>query len=125
MAELIKVLDQEPAPCLVAPACGMCFASVGLPELRFSSMWGNFHTFFRLSFVTHSIALEQGLLGNEKIVKSVHIAGIKYTGNSRAVTMPKLNIQFLLPAPANPSKHSSNSLDSYTVSITSVVVDDD
>lgn len=45
--------------------------------------------------------------------------------NSRAVTMPKLNIQFLLPAPANPSKHSSNSLDSYTVSITSVVVDDD
>lgn len=50
---------------------------------------GNFHTFFRLSFVTHSIAVEQGLLGNEKIVKSVHIAGIKYTGNSRAVTMKK------------------------------------
>ena len=89
MGKLIKVLDQEPAPCLVAPACGMCFASVGLPELKFSSMWGNFHTFFRLSFVRHSIAVEQGFLGNEKIVKAVHIAGIKYTGNSRAVTMRK------------------------------------
>ena len=39
--------------------------------------------------------------------------------------MPKVNIKFLLPAPAHPCKHSSNSLDSYTVSITSVVVDDD
>ena len=59
MGELIKVLGQEPAPCLVAPACGACFASVGLAKLSFSSMRGNFHTFFRLSFMIHSIAMSK------------------------------------------------------------------
>lgn len=67
--ELIKSLEQGPALCMVAPACGTYFSSsalVGLCELRISSLWGNLYMSFRPSFMTNSRTIEQVLLGNEK-----------------------------------------------------------